>query len=111
LPQRQVENPTSKGYVVVESKLSLDMLTLPPETEKLARQVAQRSGKSPEDVLRQAVEAQARMAGVAIAETVKPLGAFDLPRIREIVRRVADKPLRDTRTPKDIRDQAWGEPG
>lgn len=87
------------------------MLTLPPETERLARLVAERSGTSPEDVLRQAVETQARMAGVAIAESGKPRGDIDLARIREITRRVTEQPLRDPRTPKDIRDQAWGEPG
>jgi len=87
------------------------MITLAPETERLARLVAERSGKTPEDVLRQAVETQARLAGVAIAEADKPRRDIDLPRVREIVRRVAEQPLRDTRTPKDIRDQAWGDPG
>lgn len=87
------------------------MLTLPPETERLARLVAERSGKSAQDVLRQAVEAQARLAGIAIAESGKPRGDIDLARIREIIRRVAEQPLRDPRTPKDIRDQAWGDPG
>ena len=87
------------------------MLTLPPETERLARLVAERSGMSPEDVLRQGVETQARMAGVAIAESGKPRNEIDPARIREIVRRVAEQPLRDTRTPKEIRDQAWGGPG
>jgi antitoxin VapB len=87
------------------------MLTLPPETERLARLVAEHSGKSAEDILRQAVEAQARLAGIAVAESGKPRGDIDLARIRQIVRRVAEQPLRDSRTPKDIRDQAWGDPG
>jgi antitoxin VapB len=86
------------------------MITLAPETEQLARLVAERSGKSPEEVLRQAVETEARLAGVAIAEA-RPRGEIDVNRVREITRRIAEKPLRDTRTPKEIRDQAWGEPG
>jgi antitoxin VapB len=87
------------------------MIALAPETEQLARLVAERSGKSPEDVLRHAVEAQARLAGVAIAESGKRRDEIDLGRIREITRRVAEKPLRDPRTAKEIRDRAWGDPG
>ncbi len=87
------------------------MITLPPETERMARLVAERSGQSPEDVLRQAVETQARLAGVAVADSGKPRSDIDLARVREITRRVAEQPLLDTRTPKDIRDQAWGDPG
>jgi antitoxin VapB len=85
------------------------MITLPPETEQLARLLARRSGKSPEEVLRQAVETEARLAGVAIAEAHKPGGDIDVNRVREITRRIAEKPLCDTRTLKDIRDQAWGD--
>jgi antitoxin VapB len=86
------------------------MITLPPETEELARLVAQRSGKSPEDVLRRAIETEALLAGVAIAKARIPRD-IDFERVGKITRRIAEKPLLDKRTPKEIRDQAWSEPG
>jgi antitoxin VapB len=86
------------------------MIMLAPETERLARLVAVHSGKTPEDVLKEAVENQARIAGVAIAETVKPDGTIDMGRVRQITRRVASKPLLDPRPPREILDQAWGKP-
>jgi hypothetical protein len=72
--------------------------------------VAVRSGKTPEDVLKEAVENQARIAGIAIAETVKPGWTIDMNRVRQITRRVASKPLLDPRPPKEILDEAWGKP-
>jgi antitoxin VapB len=87
------------------------MITLPPETEQLARLVAARSGKTPEDVLKQGVEMEARIAGVAIAESAKPRKEIDVERVREIARDVSSAPLRDTRTPNEILDEAWGQPG
>jgi len=87
------------------------MIMLPPETERLARLVAAHSGKKPEDVLKEAVENQARIAGIAIAETAKPGGSIDMDRVLQITRRVASRPLLDPRPPKQILDQAWGEAG
>jgi hypothetical protein len=45
---------------------------LPPETEQLARRVAAHSGKTPENVLREGVEMQAWIAGIAVEETATP---------------------------------------
>jgi len=39
------------------------MIMLPPETERLARLVAARRGKTPEDVLKEAVEIQLASSG------------------------------------------------
>ncbi len=86
------------------------MTTLSPETERLARLVAAQSGKTTEQVLREAVEAQARMAGVAMPET-GPARKIDMVRVREVMRRVTSRPLIDKRTPKEIRDEAWGHSG
>ena len=86
------------------------MITLSDEIERLARLVAVHSGKTPEDVLKEAVENQARIAGIAIAETVKPGETIDMNRVRQITRRVASKPLLDPRPRKEILDEAWGKP-
>jgi hypothetical protein len=85
------------------------MITLTPEIERLARLVAMHTGKTPEVVLKEAVESHARIAGVA--EIAKPGRAIDLDRVRQITHRVASKPLRDARLPKEILDQAWGHSG
>jgi antitoxin VapB len=86
------------------------MITLSPETEHLARLLAQRGGTSPEDVVRRAVETEARIAGIDIAAARAPRKEIDLGRVRQITRRIASKPLLDPRTPKEIPDQAWGDP-
>ena len=87
------------------------MIAVSPETEQLARLFAARSGKTPEDVLRHGVETEARIAGIVIAEDAKPRREINIERVREIAHEVSSAPLRDTRTPKDILDEAWRQPG
>lgn len=87
------------------------MITLPAETERLARLVAAHIGKTPEDVLKEALENQARLAGISMAEAVRPRDRIDMDRVRQITRRVASKPLVDSRSLKEILDQAWGRFG
>lgn len=84
-------------------------IILPPETEQLARRVAARSGKTLEDVLKAGVEMEARIAGIAIAETA-PRKPADIDRARDIARRISLRPLVDPRTPRDILDEAWAAP-
>jgi antitoxin VapB len=86
------------------------MITLPPETEALARLVAARSGKTLEDVLKEGVEIEARIAGVAIAQSTAPRKPAQVDRAREIAKRIASRPLLDPRPPRDILEQAWGAP-
>lgn len=83
-------------------------ITLPPETERLARQVAARSGRTPEAVLQDALAIEAHIAGVALAETSKPVRRVDADRALAIARRIASRPLRDPRTAREILDEAWG---
>jgi hypothetical protein len=87
------------------------MITLPAEIERLARLVAVHSGKTPEDVLNEAVENQARLVGITVAGALKPSTKIDMDRVRQITRCVASKPLVDTRPPKEILDRAWGKLG
>jgi len=85
-------------------------VTLPPETEELARLVAARSGKTLEDVLKEGVEMEARIAGVAVAESTALRTPARIDRAREIAKRIASRPLLDPRTPRDILEQAWAAP-
>jgi hypothetical protein len=84
------------------------MMTVPPETEQLARRVAAHSGTTPEEVLRKAVETEALLAGIAVSGIMSRKG--DPDRVREFIRRVATKPLLDERPAREILDQAWGVP-
>ena len=86
------------------------MIALSPETEQLARLVAAHSGKTPEDVLKQGVETEARIAGIAVAEAGGTRKEIDMGRVREIVHHVTSAPLLDRRTAKEILDEAWGDP-
>jgi hypothetical protein len=99
-----------KDYITVRIDGDDLMITLPPETEQLARLVAARRGTTPEEVLKEGVEMEARIAGVAIAESAKPRKEVDIDRVREIARDISSAPLRDTRTPKEILNEAWGSP-
>ncbi len=83
------------------------MLNLPQETEQLARLVAVKNGTTPEEVVRDAVERQARTLGIVFDREARPV---DLSRIDAITRRSASRPLLDRRSAKDILDDAWGEP-
>ncbi len=85
-------------------------ITLPPETEELARLVAARSGKTLEDVLKEGVEMEARIAGVAVPESTVALEPARVDRAREIAKRIASRPLLDPRTPRAILEQAWAAP-
>jgi hypothetical protein len=75
-----------------------------------ARRVAARSGKTIEDVLKAGVEMEARIAGVAVAESTASRKPADLDRAREIARRISLRPLLDPRTPRDILEPAWAVP-
>jgi hypothetical protein len=83
------------------------MITLAPETERLARLLAEYTGKILEDV-KEAVENQARITGLQIADTANPRRVIDLDRVRQITCRVASRPLRDTRSADEILDETWG---
>jgi hypothetical protein len=85
-------------------------ITLPPETEQLACRVAARSGKTLEDVVKAGVEVEARIAGIAVAESEVPRKPADVDRARDIARRISSQPLLDPRTPRDILEQAWAAP-
>jgi hypothetical protein len=86
------------------------MIALSPETEQLARLIAARSGRTPEDVLKHGVETEARIAGVTVAAASPPSKEIDMDRVRKIVHDVSSAPLLDRRSAKEILDEAWGDP-
>jgi hypothetical protein len=73
-------------------------LQIPIEVEQLARLVAIKTGKTPDDVVKEAVEARAAALGVPTT----PRRPFDEARVRAIIERVAGRPLRDARSAEDI---------
>jgi len=76
-------------------------LHIPNEVEQLARLVAIKTGKTPDAVVKEAVEAQALAAGVAV--TRKHRSAEEIERkVKEIAERVAAMPLLDTRSDDEI---------
>jgi hypothetical protein len=77
-----------------------DMIVLSPETEQLARLVAERCGKTPEQVLDEAMEACAREVG--IVPTQEPPGKPSVNRMMAISDRFASYSVLDTRSADDI---------
>jgi antitoxin VapB len=79
------------------------MTTLPadPDTERLARKVAQAKGKPVAAIVRDAIEASAREAGVLVArQGLSP--AEKRRQLLEISERSAARPVVDSRTPEEI---------
>ena len=74
-------------------------MTITAEIEQLARLVAIKTGKTPDDILKEAVEARARAAGIAPSPTRRN---FDDARVKAIIARVAALPLLDGRTADEI---------
>jgi antitoxin VapB len=77
-----------------------DMIVLSLETEQLARLVAERSGKTPERVLDEAMAACAREAGIVPPQ--KPPGKPSVDRMMAISDCFAAYPVLDPRTPDEI---------
>ena len=73
-------------------------MTIPTEIEQLARLVAVKTGKTPDDIIKEAVEARARAAGIAPPAR----RTFDDTRIKAIIARVSALPLLDNRTADEI---------
>ena len=76
------------------------MLNLPRETEQLARLVALKSGKAPEDVVRQAIEDHAAARGLLPPRARKPI---DMNTVNAIIERAArcsipERPRRSSAT-------------
>jgi antitoxin VapB len=79
------------------------MIVLSPETEQLVRLIAERSRKTPERVLNDAVEACAREVGIVPPQ--EPLGPPEKPsfdRMMAISDRFATYPVLDDRSPDEI---------
>ncbi len=80
------------------------MTTLPAdsETERLAREVARAKGKPLAAIVRDAIEASAREAGLPMARPVRFSAAERRRRLLEISKRSAARPILDPRTPDEI---------
>jgi antitoxin VapB len=79
------------------------MIVLSPETEQLVRLIAERSRKTPERVLNDAVEACAREVGIVPPqEPPGPPGKPSFDRMMAISDRFATYPVLDDRNPDEI---------
>lgn len=78
------------------------MLQLTPDTEQLARRLAARVGRTPEDLVRDAIERQAKALGVADEPPArKRMTVEEMLAMGEKVRAL---PLLDPRSPQEIMD-------
>jgi antitoxin VapB len=73
-------------------------LQIPQETERLLRLVATKTGKTPDEIVKEAIEARAEAAGIA----PKPRRNFDEAKVRAIIERVSALPILDHRTDDEI---------
>jgi antitoxin VapB len=75
------------------------MIALPKDIETLAQVLAEKSGKTPSEIIRQALEARACDVGVDV-KAVRHKPNFE--RMMEISDRFAAFPVMDDRTPEEI---------
>jgi antitoxin VapB len=78
------------------------MISVAPETEQLARLVAEHSGTTPERVLKEAVEARARQIGIMPTGNHRLSGRPSVDRMMAISERFAAYPVLDSRSPDEI---------
>ena len=78
-------------------------ISLDAETERLARKLAEVTGKPLPTVVKEAIEAKAMAAGVQVEPSAKRSGPHDrLARMMEIAKGFDDLPVFDTRSPDEI---------
>jgi antitoxin VapB len=78
-------------------------MDLPIETEQLARLVAAKVGKTPQEVVREAVEERARAAGL-VSERHGARRRMTVERMLAVGAEIAAMPLLDPRSPREIMD-------
>jgi antitoxin VapB len=79
------------------------MLAVDAETERLARRLAEATGRPLPDVIKDAIVAEAKKAGVAGSEPKRRKTAEErIVAIRAISDRCAALPILDSRTPDEI---------
>lgn len=78
------------------------MLQLTPDTEQLARKVAARVGRRPEDLIRAALEREARALGVYTDQPGRQ--RMTVEQMIALGKKVTALPLLDQRTPAEIMD-------
>jgi hypothetical protein len=77
-----------------------DMIALTPETEALIQAAAAKTGKTPDQVVHDAL--------VDHKPPSSPTRKIDRKALAELLARFDALPVRDTRTAKEILDEAWG---
>lgn len=77
------------------------MLTIPNETEELARRLAAKIGKTPEDAIQDALQARAAAVGLTGDDEASDHDAM-IAAARDIVRQYRQLPVLDDRTADDI---------
>lgn len=87
------------------------MIFISAEAEELVRCLAEHNGKTPEQVVEEVIEAEARVAGIVANASEASRKNVDIERVGEIVRRISGRLLRDRRPARDILDEAWGRSG
>lgn len=78
------------------------MLQIAPDTEQLARKVAARLGRKPEDVIRAAIEREAKALGVTDEALARK--RMTVEEMLAMGRKVAAMPVLDPRSPQEIAD-------
>ena len=78
------------------------MLLLTPETEQLARRVAARLGRKPEDLIRFAIDREAKVLGVVYKPPARQ--KITVADIMEFGEKAGARPILDPRSPQEIAD-------
>lgn len=80
------------------------MLQLTPDTEQLARRVAARLGREPNDLIRAALEREAKVLGITDTGEPPVRRGMTAAEMLAFGRKVAARPILDPRSPQEIAD-------
>jgi antitoxin VapB len=93
-------SPLGMCYPLISFE-EITMLQLPQDTEQLVRLMAAKSGRTAEDVIRTALEREAKALGVSDRSAMRRMTAAEM---LTFGKKVAARPVLDPRSPQEIAD-------
>lgn len=100
--------PLSRNMIPATSSEKTSMLRLTPDTEDLARRVAARCGREPDDLIRAALKREVRALGIDDADEPPVRRRMTADEMRAFGRKVEVRSVLDPRSAREIADDPSG---
>jgi antitoxin VapB len=94
--------PIGKCFDFAYAQRMTNKLPADPETERLARHIAEATGRSLPTVVKEAIAAKAEAEGIEATGADRRRKKLDFAKLRAIIDRSATRPIQDKRPPDAI---------